>query len=130
MLFSASVTAALGCIYLGSITAFSSFIAVGILCQYFSYSIPIVLLLCFGRGKFEHGPFWQARFGLLANCVVLVWSVVSFVFYCLPYYLPVDASEMNYCSVVLVGLVTFISALWRVHARKYYQLDNIDDYSK
>ncbi|KAI9155636.1 Swainsonine transporter swnT [Paramyrothecium foliicola] len=104
---SATLTAIFGCLYLGSDLAFTSLISTGILLQYVSYSIPVSLMLVQGRSKFEHGPFWYPKLGLLANIVMLSWSTVAVVFYCFPTYLPVVTEQMNYVSVVLVAVVIF-----------------------
>lgn len=129
LVFSAFWTAVLGCIYIGSSMAFGSLVSAGILFQYISYSVPIFLLLRSGRSKFNHGPFWKARLGAIANCVVLVWTVVGLVIYCFPSYLPLAVDEMNYCSVVIVVFFFLIALLWVAHARKHYNPGNCAEFS-
>lgn len=125
LLWSASATAIFGCLYLGSELAFNSLISTGLLLQYISYSIPVVLMLLQGRANFQHGPFWYPRLGLLANVVMLAWALVALVFYCFPYYLPVVADGMNYTSAVLAGIAVVTGTLWFVYANKNYEVKEI-----
>ncbi|KAI8270370.1 Swainsonine transporter [Colletotrichum sp. SAR11_239] len=122
LVFSASGTAIFGCLYLASDLAFNSLISTGLLLQYISYSIPVVLALMQGRSTFKHGPFWYPKLGLLANVVMLAWSVVALIFYCFPYYLPALADEMNYASPVLVALGIIILGLWFGYAKRNYEV--------
>ncbi|KAF4334207.1 choline transporter [Fusarium beomiforme] len=101
LIWSASGTALFGCLYLGSDLAFNSLISTGLLLQYISYSVPVVLVLLQGRSNFQHGPFWYPKLGLIANVVMLSWTIVALIFYCFPYYTPVVAVQMNYASPVL-----------------------------
>ncbi|KAH7141506.1 amino acid/polyamine transporter I [Dactylonectria estremocensis] len=122
LVWSATGTALFGCLYLGSELAFNSLISTGILLQYISYSIPVILVLTQGRSNFNHGPFWYPKLGLLANIVMLSWTVVAIIFYCFPYYLPAVADQMNYASVVLAAIAIFISVLWLCFAKKNYEV--------
>ncbi|KAM5349538.1 hypothetical protein ACJ41O_006043 [Fusarium nematophilum] len=125
LIFSASGTAVFGCLYLGSELAFNSLISTGLLLQYISYSIPVVLVLVQGRSNFQHGPFWYPRLGLVANLVMLSWTVIALVFYCFPYYLPAVADQMNYASAVLAGIAVLTTSLWFFHAKSNYEVKEI-----
>lgn len=125
LIFSASGTAIFGCLYLGSDLAFNSLISTGLLLQYISYSIPVVLVLSQGRSNFKHGPFWYPKLGLVANIVMLAWSLVALIFYCFPYYLPVVTDQMNYASPVLVGTLVLIMSLWFLYGKKNYEVKEI-----
>jgi choline transport protein len=112
----------LGCLYLGSTLAFNSLVAGGILLQYLTYSTCVVLLLWRGRGSITPGPFWLPRFGLVANWVTLCWTVIALVFYCFPYFLPVQADQMNYVVAVIVGFYLYAIAYWFLFGRKEFKL--------
>ncbi|KAF4465386.1 choline transport [Fusarium albosuccineum] len=127
LIFSASGTAIFGCLYLGSDLAFNSLISTGILLQYISYSIPVVLVLIQGRSNFQHGPFWYPKLGFVANIAMLAWTAVSLVFYCFPYYLPAVADQMNYASAVLGGIAILTACLWFLYANKNYEVKEILD---
>ncbi|OAA44164.1 choline transport protein [Metarhizium rileyi] len=122
LVWSAAFTAAFGCLYLGSELAFNSLISTGLLLQYISYSIPVVLMLIQGRSKFRHGPFWYPRLGLIANLVMLSWTAVAIVFYCFPYQRTAGADAMNYLSVVLIVLGAFTCILWFTFGNRNYQV--------
>lgn len=111
-----------GFLYLGSLTAFNSFISAGIVLQYLTYSTPVLFLLVKGRGNFEHGPFWFPRLGLVANITVVVWTFLTLVFYSFPYYLPVEANTMNYLSAVLVVAFLYALGYWALFGYKHYKL--------
>lgn len=119
---SAVGTAIFGFLYLASELAFNSLTATGILLQYVSYSIPTILVLWRGRENFQHGPFWYPKLGLLANIVMLSWTVVSFIFYSFPAYSEVVASQMNYVSGVLAVIGIFIVSLWFLYAKRNYNV--------
>lgn len=114
--------AILGFLYLGSTVAFNSFISGGILVQYISYSICIILLLLHGRNKIEHGPFWLPKLGLLSNVVVLMWTALTLVFYCFPPAYPTTAKTMNYVSCVIVVMFLYAGFYWIIGGRKNYTL--------
>ncbi|QKX58565.1 uncharacterized protein TRUGW13939_05690 [Talaromyces rugulosus] len=122
---SAVGTALFGCLYLASELAFNSLIATGILLQYLSYSIPTILVIWQGRSNFKHGPFWYPKLGLLANIIMLAWTVMVFIFYCFPSYSHVIPSEMNYTSAVLFLIAIFITSLWYLYARNNYEVVEI-----
>lgn len=112
----------LGCIALGSTSALNSFISAGILLQYITYSFAISLLLLYGRHNIIPGPFWFPRLGYIANFVTLAWTIISTIFYCFPYGLPVVASAMNYVSCVLVGIVLYALAYWILYGRTRFEV--------
>ncbi|KID94089.1 choline transport protein, partial [Metarhizium majus ARSEF 297] len=123
LVWSAAFSAAFGCLYLASELAFNSLISTGLLLQYISYSTPVVLLLVQGRSTFRHGPFWYPRLGLMANLIMLGWTVVAIVFYCFPYQIPAEAEKMNYVSAVLIVVAFFICTIWFSFGRRNYQVN-------
>ncbi|KAF2762465.1 choline transport protein [Pseudovirgaria hyperparasitica] len=122
LLGSAVGTALFGCLYLASELAFNSLIATGILLQYLSYSIPTLLVLWHGRSNFRHGHFWYPRLGLLANLIMLAWTVTALIFYCFPSYAEVRASQMKYVSAVMMLIAVFIISLWFLYAKTSYKV--------
>ena len=87
------IVAVLGLLYLGSYTAFNSMVTACIVLLYISYAIPVVCLLIKGRDEIPHGPFWLGKFGLMANIVLLLWTVFTLVMYSFPPAMPVKASS-------------------------------------
>ncbi|KAF2965358.1 hypothetical protein GQX73_g8239 [Xylaria multiplex] len=122
---SAIGTALFGCLYLASELAFNSLIATGVLLQYISYSIPTILVIWQGRHNFQHGPFWYPKLGLLANIIMLSWTVVAFIFYCFPANSEPIPSQMNYVSGVFVLIAVFIMSLWFLYGKNNYRIVEI-----
>ncbi|KAF1991637.1 amino acid transporter [Aulographum hederae CBS 113979] len=115
------IVAAVGCLYLGSYTAFNSMVTACIVLLYVSYSIPVVCLLVKGRNNIKHGPFWLGPIGLFANCVLLCWTLFTLVMYSFPFTMPVAASNMNYVSAVYGVVVIIMATDWLVRGRKSYR---------
>ncbi|KAG5986157.1 hypothetical protein E4U43_005636 [Claviceps pusilla] len=123
LVWSAACSALFGCLYLGSEVAFNSLIATGVLLLYFSYSIPVVLVLWQGRSTFAHGPFWCPVLGCVSNLVMLGWTLVAAIFYCFPYQSVVEPEKMNFVSVVLGVIALFICILWFSFASRHYDVN-------
>jgi len=115
------LVAILGCLYLGSYTAFNSMVTACIVLLYISYAIPVVCLLIRGRGSINHGPFWLGRFGLMANYVLLAWTVFTLVMYSFPAVMPVAPGNMNYVSAVYGVVGILITGDWLIRGRKEYR---------
>jgi choline transport protein len=116
-----------GLIYIGSTTAFNSFISLAILGLNVTYVIPQGIVVIRGRDKvlpkrqFDLGPI----FGPFCNIFSTLWIMLFSVLFCFPVFLPVTAQNMNYLSVVAVGVCLFILALWWCGKRKTFTGPNI-----
>ncbi|KUL86514.1 hypothetical protein ZTR_04212 [Talaromyces verruculosus] len=112
----------LGLINLGSSSAFTAFVSVGVVALAISYAIPIGASVFHKRqevnnAKFNCGPV----LGLVVNIIALLWIAFELVLFCMPTVLPVTAVSMNYAAVVFVGFMA-ISAVWYgIYARKTYK---------
>lgn len=112
----------LGLIDLGSSSAFTAFVSVGVIALAVSYGIPIAISLYYGRkdvstAKWKLGPV----IGPIANIIAVTWISFECVLFSMPTALPVTEVTMNYASVVLCGFM-LISAIWYlVYARKGMQ---------
>lgn len=127
-IWSALWNALLGCLYLASTTAFSSLISASLLFQMISYSIAVSLLNLKGRSKVPHGPFWQGKLGLACNVILVIWTCIAIVFYSLPYFLPVEASQMNYVSATLVIIALYALVFWFLKGRTSYKVPDDTNY--
>lgn len=119
-LVSAVLVTVLGFIYLGSSTAFNSFVASFILHSSSSY-IAAVLPYLFRRGNpgFQHGPFrMRGVLGWLIHGWATGYMIVWFVVYCFPYALPTDAQSMNYSALIWAALTILTGVWWVVAARR------------
>ncbi|OQO05760.1 hypothetical protein B0A48_09854 [Cryoendolithus antarcticus] len=126
-LVSCGLVAVVGCLYLGSYTAFNSMVTACIVLLYLSYAVPVgCLVFHYGRSNLKHGPFWLGKIGLFANIVLLAWTLFTLVMYSFPYTMPVTAGNMNYVSVVY-AVVTFIVVVdWFARGRKAYGMKEME----
>ncbi|KAL5315855.1 hypothetical protein ACEPPN_016728 [Leptodophora sp. 'Broadleaf-Isolate-01'] len=113
----------LGLINLGSTSAFTAFVSVGVIALAASYAIPIALSLFWNRrvevnqAKWNVGPI----IGPIVNVVALCWIAFEIVLFSMSTVLPVTEVSMNYASVVCVGFGTIATAWYFIHARKVYK---------
>lgn len=119
-LISVFCSALIGCIYMGSTTAYNAMVTGCITFLLLSYAIPIVCLLIKGRNNIKHGPFWLGPVGLFANVVTLCWTVFAIVFFCFPYTMPVTKDDMNYASVVLAGFTIYAVIYWFARGKRVF----------
>ncbi|KAK1767913.1 amino acid/polyamine transporter I [Phialemonium atrogriseum] len=114
----------IGCIYLGSSTAFNAFIGSGLLLQQCSFAFPAALLLWHRRSD-DVLPKTRSvnlgLFGWLANLVTLLFAPFITIMYCFPIELPVTAATMNYTCAVVGVMFLFSLVNWFLHARKEYK---------
>ena len=119
-IFCGCATTVLGCVYVGSTTAFNAFIGSFIITSTLSYLMAILPHLLSGRKSVAPGPFWMGRWlGWVVNIVSCVYIMVSIVIFCFPFSMPVDASNMNYASLMMGGLSLFVAAWWFVKSGQY-----------
>ncbi|KAH3906713.1 hypothetical protein HBI56_229000 [Parastagonospora nodorum] len=130
LLFNFAIMFIIGCIYLGSTSAFNSFIGTGLILQHVTYAFPAALLI-YRRRSSTWLP--QTRYvnppsvvGWTANIVTVMFAVFVLVFYCFPVAKPVTGSSMNYASVVIGVMGLFAGLNWFCHAKKHYSGPRLD----
>ncbi|TLS26372.1 hypothetical protein PpBr36_04918 [Pyricularia pennisetigena] len=116
-----AVVALLGCLYLGSSTAFNSMLGSAVTINNVAYLIPILTNMMTGRRNMYRGHFFMGRWGWLVNGVTVSWLVFAIVFFSFPYTQPVTVENMNYTCVVLGGLIVLILGWWFVGKGQYKQ---------
>ncbi|KAK6581746.1 hypothetical protein PZA11_005443 [Diplocarpon coronariae] len=110
----------LGLINLGSTSAFTAFVSVGVIALALSYAIPIASSLIWNRRAEVNQAKWNCGpvAGPIVNVVALVWIALETVLFSMPTVLPVTDISMNYASVVAVGFGVIAAVWYLVHARK------------
>jgi len=90
-----------------------------------SYVIPIILRRIFHSHpevKFKPGPYYMGDgwLGVFANVWCALWTFFVCVVFSLPTQIPVTSTNMNYASVITVGVIA-ASGLWYVlSAHRHY----------
>ncbi|KAL1583194.1 hypothetical protein WHR41_07921 [Cladosporium halotolerans] len=119
----------IGCVYLGSSTAFNAFIGTGVILQLITFAFPAALLIARGRSarflpatrKFKV----PSALGWVANIFTIGFALVCTIFWNLPAQLPVEPTNMNYSSAVIGIMGIFILVNWFLWARKHFVRPNI-----
>lgn len=94
----------IGCVYLGSSTAFNAFIGVGSILQLVTFAFPAALLLARGRParllprSLTFGL--PHAFGWIANLFTVGFALICLIFWDLPAVLPVTGSNMSKLAFV------------------------------
>lgn len=112
-LFCGTICTVMGCIYVGSTTAFNAFVGSYIILSTLSYLCAILPHVLGRRKSVVPGWFWMGdTIGFMVNTIVCLYIVVFIVIFCFPYAIPVDASTMNYSCLITGGLTIFVGAFW------------------
>jgi amino acid transporter len=108
----------LGLINLGSTSAFTAFVSVGVMALAVPYAIPIALSLLNGRKEVNQAR-WNCGpvLGPIFNVVALIWISFEVVLFSMPTALPVTAITMNYASVVFAGFIAISAAWYFIYAK-------------
>lgn len=108
----------LGLINLGSSSAFTAFVSVGVIALAVAYAIPIALSLLHGRSEVSKAR-WNCGpvFGVVVNVLSLLWIAFELVLFSMPTALPVTNVSMNYASVVFVSFMAIAGFWYAIYAR-------------
>ncbi|OAQ61247.1 amino acid permease [Pochonia chlamydosporia 170] len=101
----------LGLIYFGSSAAFNAFSGVGVISLTFSYACPIAISVLNRRKAVQNAKFSLGKFGYALNFVAIAWSCLALPLFCMPTFVPVTPTTVNYAPVVFVA-ATGISGIW------------------
>ena len=111
----------LGCIYVGSSTAFNAFVGSFVVLSTCSYLAAILPHLLSKRANVVPGPFWMKGWlGFVVNGISCLYIITSIVIFCFPYALPVAAGNMNYSCLITGGWTVFVAIWWTFRGRKGY----------
>jgi len=118
----------LGLINLGSTSAFTGFVSVGVQALALAYAIPITISLLNKREQVLKARWNLGNIaGPIVNVIALLWISFELVLFSMPTALPVTSISMNYASVVLVGFGAIAAVWYAVHSRKCKHTTNFCD---
>ncbi|KAK3941219.1 amino acid permease [Diplogelasinospora grovesii] len=103
---------------LGSYVTISAIFNLTAIALDWSYCIPIICKLYFGR--FEAGPWNMGRASMAVNIWACTWTAFVSVIFLFPTVMPVEANTMNYAVVILVFVLLLSTTYWFIHGRHYY----------
>jgi len=113
LLFCGIISTVLGCIYMGSSTAFNAFVGSFVVLSTSSYLAAILPHLVSKRQNVPHGYFWMPGFvGYSVNFIACLYMAVFIFIFCFPFSQPVSAKNMNYASLITGGLSLFVGVFW------------------
>ena len=113
------VQALLGLINLGSSSAFTAFVSVGVMGLEVSYLFPIAISLLHRRREVNAAHFTMGpTVGYVVNFIAVLWIIFQVVLFSMPAVRPVTQVSMNYASVVFAGFAAFSIVWYFVYAKK------------
>jgi choline transport protein len=102
-------------------------VSAAIIFQQTSCIIPQAILLYRGRDKVLPERYFNlGKLGAPINAIAVAWVVFLDILYCFPTAMPVTPQNMSYVSVVSVGLVCFVLALWFTTKRGVFKGPHVD----
>ncbi|KAJ5623185.1 amino acid transporter, partial [Penicillium lividum] len=124
----AAVMVIYGLIYIGSATAFNSFISMSILSLNFTYALPQAIILVRGRERIlPKRPFTLGQYlGPTCNAFSILWVLFITIMFCFPTSVPTTIVSMNYVSVIIVGISFLILVSWWGGKRKTFSGPTIE----
>ena len=107
------ISTILGCIFLGSQTAFNAFVGSYVILSTLSYLAAILPHLLRGRKGINPGWFWmKGATGFIVNGISSAYIIVFIVIFCFPFSLPVTPANMNYSVLICGALSLFVGVWW------------------
>ncbi|KAF4612114.1 hypothetical protein D9613_003840 [Agrocybe pediades] len=90
-----------------------------------SYVIPIICRRIYEHHPevmFKPGPFYMGSgwLGLVCNVTCVVWTFFICIIFALPTIRPVTADNMNYASVITIGVIVLAFGWYMLGAHKHY----------
>ncbi|KXL51510.1 hypothetical protein M433DRAFT_60067 [Acidomyces richmondensis BFW] len=124
VILTALITIAISLINFGSSIAFNAILSLAAVAQMATYSISITCVL-WRRISCPHtlpkSQWTLGHYGIPVNALGAVYSWFSFFWAFWPQATPVDATSMNYSSVMFGGVLVFSLIYYLVKARKSYE---------
>lgn len=112
----------LGCLYMGSSTAFNAFVGAFVILSTCSYLAAILPHILTRRANVRPGPFWmRGVLGYVVHGVSCSYMMVFIVIYSFPSSLPVSALSMNYACLITGGLTIFVAVWWLWVGKRGYK---------
>ncbi|KAK4940994.1 polyamine transporter tpo5 [Elasticomyces elasticus] len=109
---------AINLIALGSYIAISGVFNVCAIALDWSYVIPIICKLAFG--KFKPGPWHMGKLSPFVNAWACIWTMFVTIIFLMPTIRPVTPDNMNYAIVFLAFILLCAAVFWYLGGKRYY----------
>ncbi|KAF2200264.1 amino acid transporter [Delitschia confertaspora ATCC 74209] len=107
------ISTILGCIYVGSTTAFNAFVGSYVVLSSSSYLAAILPHILSRRRHVVRGPYWMPPSTFYTVSVIgCAYMACFMVIYCFPYGVPFSAKSMNYSCLISGGLTVLVGGWW------------------
>lgn len=120
------VISAIGAIYLGSVSAYNSIIGGTVIFINWSYSIPVIMLLIFGRNKLGPRPFSLGRYGYVINLFGIMYALFTSALNFFPLSIPVSVNSMNYVCIAVGGIYFLLICYWFSWAKYKFMAPKVE----
>ena len=111
LLFNFVVMFIIGCVYLGSSSAFNAFIGTGLILQHISYAFPAALLLYRKRSNIwlprSRSFYLPGIVGWIMNIITICFAVAVLIFYNFPTTLSVTGTSMSRFATTPPLIITY-----------------------
>ena len=126
LIANAFVVFIIGCIYLGSVTAFNAIVATSVILMHITFAIAAGLKMLRQRashvlpGK-RSGSSWNFGIsGWVLDSITVAWGFITLIFYCFPTTNPTTGSGANYAAAVLAVMALIAIMNWFAYAKNHY----------
>ena len=126
LIANAFVVFILGCVHLGSTSAFNAIVATAVILMHITFAITAGLKMLRRRAQHflpekKSGWSWNlGKAGWLFDSITVVWGFITLIFYCFPTSNPTTGSSANYAAAVLAVMTLFAVINWFSYARRHY----------
>lgn len=122
------VVVVIGCIFLGSSSAFNAIVSASVVALGITYAMPPAINLLRGRRMLPPTRSFKlpGLIGWIANIVGVLYTVLTTVLFVFPPALPVTGSSMNYCIVAFAVVIIISLIQWILDGRKSYSGPKVD----
>lgn len=124
---SAVIVGAIGAIYIGSVSAFNAIIGGCVIFINWSYIIPVIWLMIYGRDRLGPRPFNLGKFGYPVNIIAILYGLFTAVLNFFPFGgPPVTSEDMNYVVVVFFGIYILLLGYWFIWAKDLFVVPKME----
>ncbi|KAI1610672.1 amino acid permease-domain-containing protein [Exophiala viscosa] len=109
---------AINLIALGSYIAIAGVFNVCAIALDWSYVIPIMCKLIFG--KFKPGPWHMGKLSPFVNAWACIWTLFVSIIFLMPTIRPVTPDNMNYAIIFLAFILLCAAVFWYAGGKRYY----------